>query len=761
MWLSVLAYAVVAAVALPVGVLTVECIAALLPIRKRAASVGRYRPRIAVIVPAHNEEIVIGGALATIIPDLEPNDRLLVIAHNCTDQTCVIARRYGADVLEVEDDGSHGKPGALSLGLQTLDSDPPEVVVIIDADCIVEQGSIDVLARMAFAYGGPVQGTYLIDNNETALGAISAMAVLVKNFIRPLGLYNLRLPCLLNGSGVACPFHIFRNVPHGMGSIAEDYQLTIDLALKGHFTEFIPKAMIRSSLPSNRIAAYRQRKRWEHGHLQLVTTTPGLIFTALRRRSARLFTLALDVFVPPLTLIAIIWLLSCVLAFACYIASGYTAPAVAAAVVGTLLLFDVCSGWIRYAGWQSTIISAWKIPLYVAWKAPLYVLYAFKREKSWKKTPRFQESTIRRQSGVMVSSATRSGGYCLITPCRNEESFARITIESILQQTVRPRKWIIVDDGSTDQTPAILAQYAERYDWIEVIRRDDRGSRSVGPGVVDAFYDGLARVDLTEINYLCKLDLDVKLPPTYFATLMSHMEAEPRLGTCSGKPYYPLDPTDFSANAKLVPEICGDDMSVGMTKFYRVDCFLEIGGFVREVMWDGIDCHRCRMLGWIAGSHSDPELRFIHLRPMGSSQLGILHGRRRHGFGQYFMGTTFAYVTLSAIYRMTKPPLVVGGIAMWWGYVMSAFRGLPKYPDKKFRRYVRRFQREVLLLGKSRALRRSNERSATLWESRHGPHFDIRPPTTPRVRPLLVEANGAPARSQESPNAKRMTPVHD
>ena len=114
---------------------------------------------------------------------------------------------------------------------------------------------------------------------------------------------------------------------------------------------------------------------------------------------------------------------------------------------------------------------------------------------------------------------------------------------------------------------------------------------------------------------------------------MDKMEADPRLGTCSGKPYMLL-------NGKLVSEKCGDENSVGMTKFYRVECFEQIGGFVRQVMWDGIDGHRCRMLGWIAASYDEPDLRFIHLRPMGSSHKGIFTGRIRHGFGQYFMGTS-------------------------------------------------------------------------------------------------------------------------
>ena len=186
----------------------------------------------------------------------------------------------------------------------------------------------------------------------------------------------------------------------------------------------------------------------------------------------------------------------------------------------------------------------------------------------------------------------------------------RRTLDSVAAQTVPPALWVIVDDGSTDATPDILADYAARLPYLRVIRREDRGGRSVGPGVIDAFYAGLETVDLDEFEFLCKLDLDLDLPSRCFERLMEHMDAEPRLGTCSGKAYFPAPGNPHKTfDGPLISEACGDEMSVGMTKFYRVACFREIGGFVREVMWDGIDCHRCRMLGWIAKSIDEPELR--------------------------------------------------------------------------------------------------------------------------------------------------------
>ncbi len=308
--------------------------------------------------------------------------------------------------------------------------------------------------------------------------------------------------------------------------------------------------------------------------------------------------------------------------------------------------------------------------------------------------------------------------YCVITPCRDEADTARRTLDSVTQQTAPPDLWVIVDDGSSDATPAILAEYEKRFDYIRVVRREDRGERSVGPGVVDAFYAGLETVDLEQFDYVCKLDLDLALPPRYFETLMERMEANPRLGTCSGKPYYagPRNP-HRSFEGQLISEACGDEMSVGMAKFYRVSCFQEIGGFVRAVMWDGMDCHRCRMMGWIACSWDDPELRFIHLRPMGSSYKGILTGRMRHGYGQYYMGTGLLYMTVSAMYRMMCRPHVIGGMAMWWGYVRAWLTHQSRQPDGQLLRFIQQYQWACLLHGKRAATKVFDERYASNWQA--------------------------------------------
>ena len=283
--------------------------------------------------------------------------------------------------------------------------------------------------------------------------------------------------------------------------------------------------------------------------------------------------------------------------------------------------------------------------------------------------------------------------YVLISPCRDEAKYMRQTLDSVISQSVRPSKWIIVDDGSRDTSPQILAEYQRQHDWIEIVTRSDRGKRAVGPGVIDAFYAGYETINPRDYEFLCKLDLDLRLPPRYFELLLKKMSENPLLATCSGKCY-------VEDNGRLVQEIHGDENSIGASKFYRMSCFEAIGGFVREVMWDGIDCHRCRMRGWLACSWDEPELRFIHLRPEGSSQQSVYTGRMRHGYGQYFMGTGFVYMLASSVFRMKQKPYVFGGLAMLWGWLRSALQRKPRFGDPEFRKFLRRYHWQVLFLRK-------------------------------------------------------------
>lgn len=290
--------------------------------------------------------------------------------------------------------------------------------------------------------------------------------------------------------------------------------------------------------------------------------------------------------------------------------------------------------------------------------------------------------------------------YCLISPCRDEEATVERTLRCVAAQTLPPALHVVVDDGSTDRTPQILAALQKEMPFLRVVRRPDRGKRSVGPGVIEAFYAGLEAIRLADFDYVCKFDVDLDLPARYFETLVERMEQDPRLGALSGKPYFHQGGV---AGAPLLPEPCGDDICVGMAKFYRRACFEQVGGFVRAVMWDGIDAHTSRMLGWKNHAVSDEALRFVHLRPMGSSDKNVYKGRVRWGRGQYFMGTGFLYLLASAVNRIATPPRLLGSVCMVYGWLESWFHARPRYGTPEFRRFLRRYQWLALVRGKTKA----------------------------------------------------------
>ncbi len=300
--------------------------------------------------------------------------------------------------------------------------------------------------------------------------------------------------------------------------------------------------------------------------------------------------------------------------------------------------------------------------------------------------------------------------YALISPCRNEDDFIRKTLDSVIAQSEKPAIWVIVDDGSTDETPKILSEYSAKYNWIKVVPKPNRGHRAVGPGVIEAFYVGMKNISLDDFDFICKLDMDLDLPTTYFSILMDRMQDNPRLGSASGKPYVRTESGDW------VSEKCGDEMSVGMTKFYRIRCFEDIKGFVREVMWDGIDCHKSRLYGWVVRSWDEPGLQFEHLRPMGSSQNSILTGRARHGFGQYFMGSDPLYFLATAVFRMLQRPYLIGGLAMLYGYFRAFLQRAPQLEDPELRKFIRHFQRQALIKGKATAVAKIEARQKIYWD---------------------------------------------
>jgi cellulose synthase/poly-beta-1,6-N-acetylglucosamine synthase-like glycosyltransferase len=301
---------IAACLAVPTFVFVIEiCAASFLARRHPAPPTARRRGTVAVLIPAHDEAKGILATLNDIKPQLRPTDRLLVVADNCADDTAAVAASAGAEVTVRSDLAKIGKGYALDWGLTHLASTPPDIVIMFDADCSVTTGTIDRLGSVCEQAQRPVQSLYLMTAPaEPKINhQVAEFAWRVKNWVRPLGLGALGLPCQLMGSGMAFPWKIIRSVELSSGAIVEDLKLGLDLAGVGHAPVFCPSAVVTSSFPNSAEGAMGQRRRWEHGHIGLILTTaiPQFI-QAVKRRNFYLVTLVLDLLVPPLSLLLFI-----------------------------------------------------------------------------------------------------------------------------------------------------------------------------------------------------------------------------------------------------------------------------------------------------------------------------------------------------------------------------------------------------------------------------------------------------------------------
>ena len=220
----------------------IECVAAFLPAVQEDLS-ETARPSVAILVPAHNEARDICITLETLRTQIEPQDRIIVVADNCTDDTANVARSFdGVTVIERKNEELRGKGYAMDFGLNFLAADPPEIVISVDSDCSVADGSIDILARTAAKYQSPAQATYLMDGGEGAgpIGALSTLALIIRNEVRPLGLHRLGLPCVLTGSGMAFPWPAIRQVSLANNITVDDMQITLDLGIPRLHASFLP-----------------------------------------------------------------------------------------------------------------------------------------------------------------------------------------------------------------------------------------------------------------------------------------------------------------------------------------------------------------------------------------------------------------------------------------------------------------------------------------------------------------------------------------
>lgn len=349
-------------------------------------------PRVAVVVPAHDESAVIGRAIESIRAQLPPAGRVLVVADNCTDNTARLAMTLGAEVVERCDTVHVGKGYALDCGVRFLArTDPPDVVVFVDADCVVSGYALDKLARLSLASGNPVQARYVMLSPPSAgsLEHIAQFAWRVTTGLRPLGSRWLGLPCQLMGTGMAFPWSVISMVDFATGHLTEDKKLGVDLALAGKAPIFCRDAQVTSWFPVGRKAERRQRLRWELGHLAMIREyVPRLLARAISRRSASLAFLALDLSIPPLALFTLLLAATLCVGFAWLVATAHAMLFVIALL--SAVLFGCC---IMLAWWRvgRDIVSPrdlLALPVYCGLKVPSLVRFLTRRPLDWIRTER-------------------------------------------------------------------------------------------------------------------------------------------------------------------------------------------------------------------------------------------------------------------------------------------------------------------------------------------------------------------------------------
>jgi cellulose synthase/poly-beta-1,6-N-acetylglucosamine synthase-like glycosyltransferase len=349
------------------------------------------RARLAILIPAHDEESGIATTLRSVLPQLNTADRVLVVADNCTDNTAAIAANQGAEIVIRKDSSRRGKGYALDFGVRHLERDAPEIVIIVDADCEVAPGTVDRLARLCSHSGRPVQALYLMHAPPDASLRlrIAEFAWIVKNQVRPTGLARLQLPCQLMGTGMAFPWSTLRCANLATGHIVEDLKLGLDLALSGTAPLFAPTALVASHFPASNEGIRSQRVRWEHGHLGVIfAEAPRLLLASLRRADLSLLALGMDLLVPPLALLSLLvvtfWSASAVF---CWV-TRLRLPLEIASVTAVCLGLSVLVSWLR---WGRRVISFADLvlaPAYALRKIPLYVGFLFARQMQWVRSKR-------------------------------------------------------------------------------------------------------------------------------------------------------------------------------------------------------------------------------------------------------------------------------------------------------------------------------------------------------------------------------------
>ena len=274
--------------------------------------------------------------------------------------------------------------------------------------------------------------------------------------------------------------------------------------------------------------------------------------------------------------------------------------------------------------------------------------------------------------------------YHIITPAHNEAEYLPRVMASVAAQTLKPAKWVILDDRSSDDTWRLIKAAARRYPFVEPLQVQGEPGPALGSNVVRLFNRGCARIK-DEAAFVVKMDADVLLPPDYYATLLARFQAQPRLGIASGKAFN-------LQQGKWVLERIADSHVTGACKTYRSACLSEMGGLIPILGWDILDGAQARRHGWHTRSFRD--LPIFHLRMTGSAT-GMVRANLRYGRCYYGIRAHPLFVLAKTLYRALERPYLAS-LLIPVGYLLAALRKEKRLDDLALAEYLRREQLDRL-----------------------------------------------------------------
>lgn len=276
---------------------------------------------------------------------------------------------------------------------------------------------------------------------------------------------------------------------------------------------------------------------------------------------------------------------------------------------------------------------------------------------------------------------------------RNEEKNILHTVKSVLDQTIKPQQWIIVDDGSTDQTAEIVNDAIKGCPWITLIKLGDRGFYDLaGGGEIKAFYQGFNLIDIEELDFIGKLDGDISFDEFYYENLMKKFDDDEKLGIASGACFH-------YEEEELVEEHAYYKHVRGAARLYRTACWKEIGGVINCLGWDCVDLFKARSLGWHTQSFSD--LRMIH-HVKTWTKGGIFHGRNRSARIEYLIGTHPLFFAFKSFRELFRKPYFILGFVYFWGFAGPWLKREKRVVDKDLMKFIRREQMSRFTIGRKR-----------------------------------------------------------